>query len=403
MTQPLKGKSPFYPGQPVPVELFVGRASEIDHIMTRGAAQVAAGKPISIFIQGEYGIGKSSIAAVLLRTAEREHGLHGIYAPLGAAETLDDVGAAVLEATLKSGAFEPTRSERVRSWLGRFIGEQSLFGITVHAEALRQEAPSVTRDLLSFLREAIRRLGDTGVRGVCLVLDEINGITSQASFAHFMKGFVDANAMSRDPVPVLLMLCGVEERRREMIRKHPPVDRLFDVVEISPMSPDERRAFFERAFRTAGMSVEPTALELMSEYSAGYPKIMHLIGDAAYWSDQDGHISDDDARNAVITAADDVGRKYVDQQVYAALRSDDYRSILDKIAELPASQLSFDRRQVSNGLTESEPKKFNNFLQEMKKLRVLQAGETQGEYVFTSRMVRLYVWLRRHRSKRERP
>jgi len=34
---------------------------------------------------------------------------------------------------------------------------------------------------------------------------------------------------------------------------------------------------------------------------------------------------------AVVRAADDVGKKFVDQQVYAALRSPDYRSILKKI------------------------------------------------------------------------
>jgi hypothetical protein len=33
-------------------------------------------------------------------------------------------------------------------------------------------------------------------------------------------------------------------------------------------------------------------------------------------------------------AADEVGKKYVDQQVYKALRSKDYHSILAKIAKL---------------------------------------------------------------------
>ena len=54
MAASTKGKSPFYPGQPVPVELFVGRSAQIERIMTRGVAQVAAGKPVSMFIQGEY-------------------------------------------------------------------------------------------------------------------------------------------------------------------------------------------------------------------------------------------------------------------------------------------------------------------------------------------------------------
>ena len=39
-----KGKSPFYPGQPVPVELFTGRINEIQRI-TRAIKQVELGKP----------------------------------------------------------------------------------------------------------------------------------------------------------------------------------------------------------------------------------------------------------------------------------------------------------------------------------------------------------------------
>jgi len=38
-----KGRSPFYPGQPVPAEFFVGREKQASRIMRRGVAQVAEG------------------------------------------------------------------------------------------------------------------------------------------------------------------------------------------------------------------------------------------------------------------------------------------------------------------------------------------------------------------------
>jgi hypothetical protein len=120
---------------------------------------------------------------------------------------------------------------------------------------------------------------------------------------------------------------------------------------------------------------------------------MHLVGDAAFWLDQDEVISREDALRAVIAAADDVGKKYVDQQVYKALRSKDYHSILAKIAKMGPDSMSFRTVEVAAGLTESEKKKFNNFLQRMKALNVLRSGDVQGEYIFNVRMVRLYVWL----------
>ena len=391
-----KGKSPFYPGQPVPIDLFVGRTAQIERIMQRGAGQVAAGKPVSVFIQGEYGIGKSSIAGYLQALAEKVCNLHSIYAPLGGAETIEELASKVVEATLRSGAFVPQRAERLKNWLAKYIGEQSLFGFTLHAEALQSDAPSIATGMLPFLSEVYSRLRDTGIKGLFLIFDEINGITRNPRFSHFVKGLVDTTAISRQPLPLLLGLCGVEERRREMIAHHQPVDRIFDVVDIDPLTPDEMREFFRRAFSSVNMQVRDDALETMVHYSAGFPKIMHLVGDAAYWRDADGVIDSNDALAGVIMAADEVGKKYVDQQVYRALRSADYHSIFKKIAQLSPTQMAFHKRQVEQGLTETEKRKFDNFLQKMKTLKVLRSGEVRGEYIFNVRMARLYIWLQSH-------
>jgi len=387
-----KGASPFYPGQPVPVELFAGRLSQIQHVLERGVQQVKQGKPVAMFVQGEYGIGKSSLAGLLQSTAERDHGLHAIYAPLGSAETLDDVGASILNATIRSGTFDPTRAERVKGWLAKYIGQQSLFGLTLHADKLEQDGPSIATGLLPFLTTAMSNLKDVGVKGVFLVLDEINGITGNPKFSHFLKEIVDANAMAAAPVPLLLMLCGVEERRRDLIRHHQPIDRIFDVVDVELMSEEEMRSFFEKAFDQVGMSVDAGAMEILTQYAAGFPKIMHLIGDAAYWQDEDRVISNEDALRAVLLAADEVGKKYVDQQVYKALRSRDYHSILAKIAKSGPSMV-FRRADIARELTSSESKKLDNFLRKMTTLNVIRKGDVRGEYSFIVRMVGIYIWL----------
>lgn len=390
-----KGKSPFYPGQPVPIELFVGRAAQIERIMTRGVGQVAEGKPIAIYVQGEYGIGKSSIAGFTQWRAAQERGLHGIYATLGGAHNLTDVATAVLEGTLLSGALDHTKAERLRNWLAKYVGRQDLYGFGLNFEALKADAPQLSSvfGMLKFLAEVKNRLQETGVKGVFLVLDEINGIAGSPEFAHFIKGLVDTNALASEPLPLLLMLCGVEECRREMIQKHQPIDRIFDVVGIEPMNDEEMKAFFERAFGSVQIEVPPPSLSTFTYFSAGFPKIMHLIGDAAYWRDRDNKIDGAEAMQAVFDAADEVGKKYVDQQIYKALRSEDYRSILAKIAESSPLEMSFTRKGVAAGLTESEKGKFDNFIQRMKKLNVIRTGDTPGEYVFNLRMVRLYIFL----------
>ena len=390
-----KGKSPFHPGQPIPAEQFVGRQPQIERILQRGAAQVAAGKPVAMFVQGEYGIGKSSIANYAQRVAEQKYKLLRVYVNLGGAKDIGDLADRVLEAVVRAGETNVSTAERGKAWLGKYVGKQQLLGFTLNMEALRADIPSLSTpgQMLAFLRETLARVGDTA-GGVFLVLDELNGIVNNPHFAHFIKGFVEDNAMATPPLPLLLMLCGVEERRRAMIQCHPPIDRIFDIVEIEKMDRGEMREFFERSFREADIGVDPRAMDALITYSAGFPKIMHVVGDEAYYQDNDGVLDYAEAMDAVVNAAEEIGRKYVDQQVYKALRSPDYHSILQKIASLGPSGDGFFKRDVADGLTPAELKKLGNFLQRMKKLNVIRSGDSAGEYVFNVQMVRLYIWLK---------
>lgn len=50
--------------------------------------------------------------------------------------------------------------------------------------------------------------------------------------------------------------------------------------------------------------------------------------------------------------------------------------------------------EIEKELSPAQQKKFNNFLQKMKRLKVLTSGTEKGEYIFTSRLVALYIYLR---------
>ena len=94
-----------------------------------------------------------------------------------------------------------------------------------------------------------------------------------------------------------------------------------------------------------------------------------------------------------------MGKKYVDQQVYSALRSKDYQSILKSIAYVGMKN-SFYKKEIERGLTDPQRKKLNNFLQRMKKLNVLRSGDSPGEYAFNVRAVQFYIYLKERAYKR---
>lgn len=392
-----KGQSPFYPGQPVPVELFVGRAGEVERIR-RAALQVAAGKPQAIFISGEYGIGKSSLARFVRFTAEREPGLLGFHVLLGTSHTLEEVAQATVRTVLEAPAVRSSKvAEGLRNFLAEYIGEQTLFGVTLRLDKLKKDAPDLSRGYLPFLRSLYDKGRET-YRGLILVLDEINGISAEESFAFFLKDLVDANALSEKPLPLLLILCGTEERRRQLIERHRPIERIFEVAQIDPLSEAESREFFRRAFGSVQMEVTEEAMEILCRYSGGLPKLMHLLGDAAYWIAPGTQVDADVAVQATWAAAEDVGRKFVDLQVYRALRSQDYRRILKKLARADFD-LSFRKSAIAQGLSQEERQKLDNFLQRMKKLGVLTSGEERGEYVFCDRLTRLYLLMESAREE----
>ncbi len=95
-----KGQSPFYPGLPVPVDLFVGRKTEIQRI-SRAASQVASGKPQAIFIMGEYGIGKTSLAKYASVLAEEKYKLLSYHVMLGGKDSLNEMAASVVQTKIQ--------------------------------------------------------------------------------------------------------------------------------------------------------------------------------------------------------------------------------------------------------------------------------------------------------------
>ena len=350
---------------------------------------------MAIFVQGEYGIGKSSVANYIRAIAEKENGLHGVYVTLGRATSLEEVAAAILEGVLKSGAQVAARADTIRTWLGKYVKQVQLFGFSVNLEALKKDASGIAtpHGILGLLNEAVKSIAATGVTGIMLILDEVNGITGNPLFAHLIKDLIETNATSQPPLPLLLMMCGIEARRNELIRNHPPVGRIFDIVAIDPMDANDTRDFFKRAFGSVNVTVEPDAMDLLVHYSGGLPKIMHEIGDAAYYIDQDSWIDAKDATSAVVEAADEVGRKYVEPEVVDALkRSRAYHSILEKLSRL--RKAAFTRDELAADLTDDEGRKLDHILRRLKKLNVIRAGEILGEYVFNVRMYQVYLSLK---------
>ncbi len=390
-----KGRSPFYPGQPVPTELFTGRQKEIDRI-ERALIQTKHGKMQVLFISGEYGIGKSSLANYSKFIAERNYNLLGIHVFLGNSNSIEALVQKTVETVLREQIYNEKILEKIKNFLSKYIGKQELFGFSINFEALKNDIFDISRGFLPFLMNLYDRLREDNINGLLLIFDEINGITKNPEFAHFIKTIVDENSTSSNPLPLTLILCGTEERRKELVERHQPIERIFDIIDIKSMNETEMKEFFMKAFNSVDIKINEDALNLICNYSSGLPKIMHIIGDNIFWIDKDKIVDLNDAKKGIILAAEEIGRRFVDVQVLKAIHSKDYNSILNKIVQKPKK--SFSKKEIEENLSNKEKEKLHNFLQRMKKLNAIRSLD-RGNYEFINPMIPLYLYLNNVKNK----
>lgn len=389
-------ESPFTPGKPVPVEYFIARSKEIERL-ERAIRQTSSGRNENIFITGERGIGKSSLAGFIRYLAEKEYDFIGAHCFLGGVRDLEGMIRVIFQRLLQETS-DRSIFDSLKNVFGKYIKGITLFGVGIEFTTDRSELRTLLDNFLPVMRKVNETIKDHK-KGMMLILDDLNGISDLSEFAQFLKSFVDELATSRYSLPLLIILVGIPERRENLIRHQPSVARIFDIIDLSPMNEDESKEFFNNMFNKQNISLTSQALSLMVNLSGGFPMLMHEVGDAVFWLDTDNCIDENDAKRGILEAAANVGRKYLDPQVYRALRSETYRSILRRIGKLPLGA-SFQRKDVLEKVPDKERKIFDNFLRRIKSLGIISETEMRGEYRFVTQLYHLYVRLEALRAEK---
>jgi len=233
----------------------------------------------------------------------------------------------------------------------------------------------------------------TDRKGIFIILDDIDGLAKSQEFANWYKSFVDFVATHYSgKFPILMMLIGLPEQKDSLGEQQGSLLRIFRPIHIERLSEDEVRSFFKKAFGKVNIKIDEEAMKVLVEYSEGVPSLIHEIGDAIFWKDENQRITKVDALVGVAIAADRVGQKYLDPKVYRAIRSDRYKAILDKIGQKFSSQ--FTKKEIERSLTQSEKKVFHNFLTRMTELGVIIPDKEQGlgVYKFENELYALYIY-----------
>lgn len=322
----------------------------------------------------------------------------GIHVFLGGESTLEGLVLHVFNQLLQE-THEQSWFDKIKDMFGNYVKTVGLFGISVEFEPPKDALKGLVREFPAAINNVFQKI-KTEKKGLLIVLDDINGLADKPAFANWYKSLVDRVATPND-FPVMIMLCGLPERRDSLTRLQPSLMRIFRVVEIEKLSNDEAEEFLQQAFGSVNIKVDDDAMHEMTTFCSGLPALMHEIGDATYWTDTDGVVSIDDAHRGIVEAAKNVGQKYLDPKVYGAIRSELYRTILGKLGT-DLTTVVFHKSEVEKRLNEEEKKVFHNFLGRMRKLGVIEPDTERGRgaYRFVNRIFPIYIHMQSGADKK---
>ena len=386
--------SPFRPGQPIPIEFFVGRSTEVERLrsMVRGAAQ----ERFEIgFVSGERGIGKSSLAAFVRHLVEMNDDAVGCHVFLGGVQDLGEMLRRTLDRLLNQSIDRPWHRQMV-DFFGDRVRKVGMFGVTFELDFQDNDMSSIAHHFVPSMRRLLD--GIEGKKSLFLVLDDINGLAGCADFANWLKSTVDEIATSSQQTKLCILVVGLEERRRELVAVQPSLARVFELIDIVPWSDDEVVEFYRKSFDVGKAEVSDENLAKLKVFTGGLPVLAHEIGDAVWRTARGPKISDSEVMEGIVTAADMIGRKWLEPQVFDAIRSERYRSILGKIADKPFGS-RFTRAEILERLTEKDRPVLDNFLRRMRKLGALETDPSiHGGYRFPNNLHALYIYMENNRG-----
>ncbi|MDZ7261272.1 MAG: ATP-binding protein, partial [candidate division KSB1 bacterium] len=260
--------SPFTPGSPVPVELFVGRRELIKEVL-QYIKQTSYGKQENVFLAGDRGIGKSSLVSFLRSLVVSQENILGIHVFLGRISTLEEMVRHIFDELLKETKGQ-TWFKNIAQFFGKHIRKVDLFGISVSFSPPEQDLKELVRRFPEALYNLLEKIKEEK-RGLFIALDDINGLADKVEFAHWYKSFVDEVATHYRNFPVFVMLTGLPEKRDILCTLQPSLMRIFRVVEIEKLSDEEVKNFLSKAFEKTDMEVKSEAMDSMVKFTSGLP------------------------------------------------------------------------------------------------------------------------------------
>ncbi len=337
--------NPFRPGNIVSPGMFSGRYEELEGT-EHALFQTKNGNPHHFLIEGERGIGKSSLLFSLQMVAS------GLVDPLEGSKfnflTLslelepentyaDVIGKVGSELRRAVAAHQPGMEFAKAAW--DFLKRWEVMGVK-YAESQRASKPNDLLDELTYtFEQTTARLG-AETDGILLLIDEADK-PHNANLGEFVKIFTE-RLTKRGCNNVCIGIAGLTTVLQRLRESHESSLRIFQIFTLEPLLPPERMQVIERGLAEARekngfeTNITDEAKEAISDLSEGYPHFVQQFAFCAFAEDGDNNIDVKDVQQGALHpekgAIQQLGLKYFHELYFDQIGSDEYRDVLHAMA-----------------------------------------------------------------------
>jgi Cdc6-like AAA superfamily ATPase len=395
--------NPFRPGSIVTPGMFAGRFTELEGT-ERALSQTKHGNPHNFLIQGERGIGKSSLFLSLEYVAKnRIETLEGdkfnfltISIVLEPSNTYHDVIQKVgSELRKEVSDLNPIGEAAKATW--DFLKRWEIAGVKYSDSSAKPKPTELLDELTDSVERTLTQYG-TQIDGILILIDEADKAPVAANLGEFTKVFTE-RLTKRGCYRVCIGLAGLPSVLQNLRQSHESSTRIFEIYTLEPLLHDERLKVLDsglsEAKETNGYEIGITdeAKNLISTLSEGYPHFLQQFAYSAFNQDSDNNIDQADVLRGALDpetgALYQLGVKYFHELYFDQIGADEYRDVLRAMAENFDSWITKAEIRKKIKIKEST---LNNAITALKKRNIIVAKPgVSGTYKLPTRSFAVWI------------
>jgi len=397
--------NPFKPGGVITPGMFVGRMEETETV-EQSLRQTRDGNPHHFIIEGERGIGKSSLCMWFDWLAkgdipiENDKRLSFIVASISLHEAMsyDDIVDEILnELRREMSRRAPLLESCKKAW--DFLSRFQVSGIKYDRPQPRVTNNRRLEELTDVLVDIIEESAGA-IEGVLLLIDEADRPDPDAHLGQLCKLLTEQLAKRRCE-RVCIGLSGLPDVLSKLKASHPSSLRIFNILSLTPLEFEERMTVIDRGLAEANKKnpiptkISMDAKRLIANLSEGYPHFLQEFAHCAFATDTNDEIDTLDVLKGTFSehgALNQLGKKYFADIYALQVGSDDYRKVLITMA---GNDNNWIGRQDIISKSGVKPKTVDNALAKLRERNIiLNNPEVRGEYRLPTRSFAAWIKVR---------